>query len=337
MKISEIPDFGSCVSASCIYTGRGCERCFYYRHRLGIVLKAEGHKPSARLGSLYHRLKHLGPDGVEVVRLEVVAEQKELMKQIAAGDDLVGDLARTATAMTDLYNKALVMAQIYWKNYPIPDYLESISNEELVEVDIDVPLFDGRNIVVRVKSRLDKMIRDTRNNDLWIRDEKTTGRSLASVYTGYHFSVQCRLYRVVGSEVLDQPVKGFILDVTKTPGIKLSAKDNKNAAARKITPAKAYLQRVEDWYKDQKEPGMDSRAIMFNEPVLPDELIRDLLFANDLLNRPMIPESFRRDTTTKYCMRYEKVCEYYDLCNTSQAGWPGLIENKYKIREKQTK
>jgi len=315
-KLEEMKELRPPISQSAIITALRCPRCFLYRYRWGLVPKIERYARAATIGSLFHRLMHVGEGRIVTVQREVADQQNELMARIQKGEDLTGDLARTAQGLTELYNKALVMARIFWKRFPCPDYLETMAAEKTIEMALSS--FPG----ITIKGRLDKIVRDTRDGVMWIRDSKTTSRDIAYTLTGYMFSIQCRLYRLLA---IDYVPKGFILDIARVPSIKFCNKDK---------DFDAYLIRVEKWYEEQEELGvtpMTSKAIIFSEPLMNDELTNVLATAIGLANKKMMPNNFSRDVTTSYCKDYNKVCPYYDLCNSDEAGWPSLINRLYDV------
>jgi len=138
----------------------------------------------------------------------------------------------------------------------------------------------------------------------------------------------------------DDDLKGLIMDGIVRPGIKLCRTDEKNAKTWGVSIDDAYLQRVKDWYKEKEEAGepvMLSKAIIFAEPVMNRELMEAISMIARLNYEPQKLERFPRDITRMACYRYERQCEYHDLCETDPAYWDGLFEIKYKIKEEETK
>jgi hypothetical protein len=317
---------------SCITCALSCERKWYYRFRLGIALRGVEIKESADLGKIFHKFMEVGPERKDEVLKWVRQRQTDLMKRVDAGEDLDGSIIRLANMLTDLYNKAEVMATLFWKKYPQPDYLETIGTEIKISVQ--------SNYGIPIEGTVDKLLRDTKTGNYWIRDYKSTGRSLARIFGGLPWSIQARIYRLLGLGVLDSmglwkdnsQLKGFILDGILKPGIKLCRTDEKNAKSWGCNVEKAYLQRVEEWYKEKDEDAILSKAMIYNEPTLPQELAETLTFMRGLSTRPPDdPENFLRDITRRTCFEYEKQCIYHDLCKTPVAYWDSLFESKYKF------
>jgi hypothetical protein len=328
-----------------VSTWGGCERYYFYRIRWGLVPKVEERKPAAKLGILFHRLTEVGPDKVDVVRKEVRDAQNELMKMVEAGEDLTGDIARTVEAMTDVFNKAVVLAKIFW-DYPVPDYLVTIRDEKPIELDISfrIPcLITGdKYIALPVKVIPDKLQKDTRNDNIWIRDRKTTSKDVSLISAGYEWSTACRLYRIGVRKYLETignrgKLVGFILDLIQTPTIKMCGKDEKNAKAWNCSIEDAYYRRVKEWYDEKGEKVLTSKGIMFGEKLYPDELCRQISRADDLQNRDLQHGLFDRDATGTYCTRYDKQCIYYDLCSSSRGAWPGMINRRFNVVERKKK
>ncbi|KKM95672.1 hypothetical protein LCGC14_1185750, partial [marine sediment metagenome] len=109
---------------SCITCAAGCERKLLYEYLWGIILRGGEYKESAYLGSIYHKFQQYGPDGKSKVRAWIHKKQAKLMDRVSKGEDLDGNLVRTANGMTTLHDKAEAMADIFWKRYPQPDFLK---------------------------------------------------------------------------------------------------------------------------------------------------------------------------------------------------------------------
>jgi len=330
MKLEELKDINAPISPSMINCGLRCQRRFLYRYRWGLVPKISPYAPSPRVGKLFHRLLELGPAEVETVRKEVAEEQKVLMERIRKGEDLTGDLTRTAQDLSDLFHKALVMAEIFWHKFKQPDDLETVACELTIKVrHRDTP---KRHIW---KGRLDRLVRNKSTGEYWIRDIKTTAQSLNLVLTGYAWSTACRFYRLITDLWLKEneesykkgKLRGIILDICRTPTIKYcpTTKDKEGF--------NRYLKRVEQWYDGQEDLAMIAKGIVFTEPIYPLELRAALQRIDDYLLQPMIPETFERDITRSYCKEYNRVCPYYDLCVSDMRGWPSIIEREFDILE----
>jgi hypothetical protein len=282
-------------------------------------------KPAPELGTLVHSLKEEGPDGIEKVREEVVALQADLMKRIAGGEDLTGELARAAQGLTELFNKALVMCRIFWQKYPTPANLKVLARELTVVMPPDATCKYPR------RGRIDELVLDEDSRNVWIRDTKTTSRDIAFTLSGCGWSIQSRFYRMLAGyyvqDVLQRvdvgKVMGFIYDVMQMPGIKFCKKD---------TDFDAYLKRVEQWYLDNGMDAMASKAILFNEPTIPAELQRDMDEICRLFDAPVDDiEFFSRDETGVSCKGFNRVCDYMKLCESDPVGWPSIINGLYTI------
>ncbi len=304
---------------------------------MGITLRGTQVKESATLGTIYHRLQCLGPGSEGAVKAEIVKKQQTLMDQVNRGEDIDGQTARLAGMLTDLYNKAVAMARVFWERYPQPSYFEIIGKEIKHSTTIEG---------VVVAGTIDKLLLNKRDPDkpeVWIRDHKSTGRSLDALFGGMAWSLQARIYRILALDYLKTtpyvgvPVRGFILDGIIKPGIKLCKTDEKNAKEWNVSIDEAYLRRVKEWYNERGEEACLSRALFYTEPVLPDELLRvfSMMGAYDNLV-PNDVENFDRDISRRECFSYETQCPYHDLCATDPMQWDQLFETKYRFEEKDT-
>ena len=142
--------------------------------------------------------------------------------------------------------------------------------------------------------------------------------------------------------------KGFILNIVQVPGIKFGTYDRdyteyehtfirgkrkgETEMRKEYTGEPTfenYLARCKEWYDSKGSEAARSFAIQYNEPLVPRELEDVLLYVDNCNNRVPTPENFRRDLTQGHCKAYERVCDYYPLCNTSTDAWSTIIENEY--------
>jgi len=316
-------DWRKPISSSGILTALGCERKFLFANKWRLYRKARQYSAAASFGKLLHRLLQLGELRCEEVHQEVIKQHAGLLEQIKKGEDLLGDIAREANDLNSNYTKALAVAKIFWEKYPPAEHMETVCREEKIE-----GLINGVPII----GFMDWVVRDKRDGSVWIRDTKTTSRKFESILTGFQWSVPCRFYRVLSlNREWGKDVKGFILDMVKTPTIKMCGKDEKNAAKWECTVQEAYIRRLKDWYAEQEDDSMKSVAIKFNEPIWPSELNTTVEGVVLLWEEEALPQWFSKDLTRSSCYAYEKVCPYYDLCNSDPVTWPSLIEQMFEV------
>ena len=335
-----------------------CRRAFMFRDRWCIFPKYGAFKQAASQGSLTHRLIEVGPEGVEAVRNEVEIAVNELVAAIDRGEDLMGNLAAEANNLNAMFQKALVMATILWEKYPRPEHHKVLAKEETVKAIFRLSLPDEPELTTELEGTVDEMVEDTKTGLIYIRDYKTSARDVAFTMTGYQWSFQLRLYRLLAGAYLqgtpryeNRSPQGFILEILQTPTISFGSKDRDykekehkfTRGARKGETEmrreyegeptfENYLQRCREWYAEKGDEAVQSFSIRFNESVLCDELRGDLLMAAIARLLPAVPENFPRDATASYCKNYERVCPYYDLCCSNESGWDALIAENYEVR-----
>ena len=345
MKIEDIQMKPFTCRQSSISCAHGCERYWFFRERWGVELRGVQVKEGASLGRIYHKFQQLGPDKKDDVLAWVRTMQVDLMARVDKGEDLDGQILRQANLLTTLYNKAEAMAKLFWERYPTPSYLKTIGTE----IHHTMTIQDGPLKGMVLEGTIDKLVQDTRNGNIWVRDHKSTGmKTLASIFAGFPWSTQARIYRILAQDYICQnavkilgnstktvEVKGFILDGIMKPGIKLCGKDEKNAKVWKCTVEEAYLRRVKEWYGEKDTDAIKSQAIMFNEPLYSPELMRELTFMQKLSKRPNVPSIYSRDPSRFHCMLYESPCIYLDLCESPMSRWPELFDTKYQIKKEE--
>ena len=339
MKIEEIQMRPFACHQSSISCAHGCERCWFFSERWGVELRGIKVKEGATLGTIYHRFQKLGPGHEQEVRAWVTKMQTELMAQVEKGEDLDGQILRLANLLTTLYNKAEAMAKIFWERYPTPSYLKTIGTE----IKHSMTIQSGPLAGMVLTGIIDKLVQDTRNNDIWIRDHKSTGlKTLDVIFAGFTWSPQARMYRILASDYCNKNpnagnVIGFILDGIMKPGIKLCGKDDKNSKVWNCSVGDAYLRRVKEWYAEKDTNAIKSQAIMFNEPLYPPELTYELALMKGLGARPNDPKLYTRDPSRFHCFLYDSQCIYHDLCSSPMSRWPELFDVKYRIKESEKK
>lgn len=344
MNIKDIPIQPFFCSQSCTKCALGCERKWFFKYRWGLGLKGVEIKESAELGKVYHKYQEFGPGQEQRVKNWIRERQQCLAIKIDKGEDIDGAMSRLITALTVASDKAEAMARLFWEKYPAPSYLKTIGTEIKHRAEVTINI-GGKPITIPLEGTIDKLILDERSGDVWERDHKSTGRSIHLLFEGFPWSVQARIYRILGIDYLMQKgikgnVKGFILDGIAKPGIKLCGKDNTNAKKWDCTPDQAYLRRVKEWYNDKEEkaksegkcPPIFSQSIFFNEPVMPIELARDLAKVYRLSTLGPDPLNYSRDESRTHCSSYEKSCIYMSLCMSPISQWPKLLDDKYKIK-----
>jgi hypothetical protein len=268
-----------------------------------------------------------GQDNLHLVKEYVSGMQDRLMAQIEAGEDLDGSLAGKVNVLSSLYHKAEAVANLFWARYP--------RNEEKWRmIAKEVKIEDGS-----LRGIVDVVDLDEKHQKTWIRDYKTTGKSLAGILTGYQYGAQLRVYRMLadawcGQNGYPSPM-GFILDAVAMPGIKMCRTDEKNAKKWDCSVEDAYLQRIKEWYEEKGKQVMVSTAMPFLEPVMPTELDDAIETIVDLSTTPPDPQNFPRDITGSYCMAWDKPCLYAPLCESSPSVWPAIIEEKYTVWEEE--
>lgn len=342
MELNKVEPKEVVCRQSSIACAVSCKRKWWCQYRMGIVLRGGEFKEAAELGTIYHRLQLKGPDNVAEVRSWVSEKQTKLMARVQKGEDLDGELVRLASAMTSLFNRAKAMAEVFWEKYPQPKNFTVIGAEIKHRM-----MFEG----LVLEGIIDKLLRNEQDLAAWIRDHKSTGRGLDSLFGGLAWSLQGRVYRILAEDILrdgqwvvsDKPqVKGFILDGIMMPGIKLCKTDEKNAKEWNVSVEDAYLRRVKEWYRDyevkanlegkKRDKALFSVAMLFSEPIFPPELKAVFDMMRELAHRPVDqPALFERDVTRMACYQWGKQCLYHDLCSKDPKQWDELFEGKYKF------
>ena len=316
------------MSQSSIKCGLHCEMCWFLRYRWHLKRTKRKFSAPMDLGTIYHRLMKEGPGNEEIVKDYVRDRQAYYEGLYAAGEEMDDETIKHINGLTDLYRKAETMAHIFWDRYPRGEDRATIAREQYIRVG-------------DIEGTLDEIELYVPSGEVSLRDTKTSGRSLASILTGYEFGIQLRTYRVLAEDWCMengyQTPGGFIVDAVLMPTIKLCKKDIKQAKIDGTTPEQAYRDRVEQWYEDNDKKAMSSDAMRFNEPLIPEELDHAFETIRELANRDPKPENYKRDITRASCYAYEKVCPFYPLCNSKPSMWAVKLDEQFEVWEKESK
>jgi hypothetical protein len=342
MNFNDLTPLPVVCRQSSIACASACERLWFYRYRMGVVLRGVERKDAATLGTIYHKLQHYGPGKEAETKKWITQQQRDLMAMVDGGEDLDGNAQRLANMLTSLYKTAEVMAHIFWERFPQPPHFKVIGTEIKHSME-----FDG----LTLEGTIDKLILNEKDGGIWIRDHKSTGRPLAALFGGLAWSLQARIYRILAIDYLKKNralgldeaiIKGFIFDGIMKPGIKSCKTDEKNAKEWGCSIEDAYLRRVKEWYRDyevkaelegkKNTKAIDSKALLFTEQVYPLGLKHALHRMQVLMRYFHHPDYYDRDITRKACFAYEKQCIYHDLCETDPKQWDRLFELKYQIK-----
>lgn len=339
--------------ASCLR----CKRYYMFRDRWCIFLKRLPYQVAAGQGQVVHRFLQFGPEKQSQVEKEAQETIANLVEQVEKGEDLVGEIAARANKLGDQLDKAKLMVNLHWEKYPRPPQHKIIFKEKNFDANLSIPITDSDKLTIWLAGTLDEVVLNEESGLIWIRDYKTTSRDIAFTLTGYQFSLQCRIYRLLAGVALqdleeykNRKPEGFILDILRVPNISMCGADRdykeyehvfKRGPRKGETELRRdhfgepkfenYLARCKDWYLEKDCESTRSFAIQFSEPILSDELANVLMFTAVHQMIPAVPANFGRDLTASYCKYMERVCPYYQLCQSDESAWDGIIEEKYEV------
>ena len=316
------------MSQSAINCGMRCEMCWFLKYRWHLKRSGRNFSDPMNLGTIYHRLMKEGQGAEEITKDYVRDRQAYYEGLYAAGEEMDDDTIKQINGLTDLYQKAETMAQLFWDTYPRGEDRRTLAREQFIRID-------------DIEGTVDEIEIYLPTGETVLRDTKTTGRNLKSVLTGYEYGLQLRTYRFLAEgwcqENGHRPPSGFIVDAVLMPAIKLCRTDLKKAKIDGCTPEEAYRQRVEQWYIDKGEKAMTSDAMKFDEPLIPVELDDAFETIRELATRPPDPVNYQRDITRSYCYAYEKQCPFYSLCCKKPSMWAVELDEHFEVWESEKK
>lgn len=343
VALMEMTQYESPLHQSALNCWLSCKRKYLFQYRLGLAPRRPSLAPSATLGSLIHSILSLG---LEQATLDHLSNLSTLEFIIREGGDEFGDIAKRHNMMEELWSKAKVVVTILQETYPPNPKHKVIFNEQYFQADVLLP----HNRTLPIGGTLDRVIHNEEDDTYWIRDYKSTSRDVLFTLTGYRWSAQLWLYKLLFELTQSKPCRGFILDIIQTPSIKLSGED-RDFAMREITKGKNkgemkkdyigeplfknYLARCKQWYTDNKDSACRSFREMFptnSYRTIPPDLYQQLQNYYTQTPDTICPDVWPRDMSGSACKSYQRVCDYYTLCNTCQQAWPILMASDYIVK-----
>lgn len=311
-----------------------CQRCFLFRYRWGLVPKQPPVARAAGRGRLTHRLLELGPSRMAEFQADIQQQIHQLEQRIEQEGDPLGLLETAIRQLTQDSAMACSVCSVFWETFPAfnPDNdsspLRSIVREQSISAVISPDSFpppaSQAMPAIAIAGRLDQICQSADSGNIWLMDYKTTSQDPQTILTGYQFSLQCRIYRLLADaycqrEELPSP-KGFILNIIRMPTIVMCSKDKS---------FNDYLNRCIQWYKEKGLEACAAYQIQYSEPIMPFELLSVLYRIHRSMEQPPVADYYPRDLTTSYCSNYRSTCVYYPLCSSDPAAWPALIEQSF--------
>ena len=315
-----------------------CARMFLYSERLGLRLKSYESAPSR--GSMYHSLLHHYRIGGSLARGQAavqafVVEESLRLKGLAGPDGLLPGGQDVATVMSNLQqdcNLAVAMAEAFVGVYPFPFEAWEVVRYTPEKVMSEV-LYDWVVDGTPVRVRFDCVVRNKTTGEVWVVDDKTTSLDPVVRAASLSFGWQTLLYTAVMRGVLTESsgeggtLAGVCHNVIRTPTIRYCGKD---------ASFEAYVNRVSQWYRDEREknparpPILQSWTRLKADDGLSPEFLRKLKAQHkahrSLPRLPLFPRN------EKACFHYNRPCPYLDLCQSDSPGWPRLLDAKFEVR-----
>lgn len=303
-----------------------CKRLFFLRHLLGLMPKVTTRSLACDVGTFFHAIHAAtfvngGDVGAAIVGASKTRDGILESISAAAVDAIDSTPEKQMALVNDAFDKAVVMARIFWDCYPFAKDIKVVSVEDTLTVQLDNT--DGPYVQVKP----DLIIQGLKNNEMWIEDHKTTGSNVNDAILGKSWSFQTRLYHYVVARTHGCPVGGFIFNIMQVPGIKLCGTDEKNAAKQGISPEEAYMIRVKEWYMEKVEDTIKSFSVRVAQKSEVPKEVR-LVFNASLINpfAFQVDRDFPRDGSCASCKRWNRQCEFLGLCDSDPASWPHQIK-----------
>lgn len=198
LKQIGLPAYKPTIRSSGIALFETCKRRYFYRYRCG--LRPRGYTSALNIGQFYHIIMselYAGSDlGPALGKAAIHAtEIQEALTESTSDAGLLpsgAPLTDTITQMIADLQLAKVMVTWVWANYPVDfDQWEVLFSPEML-INLSYT-----TLATPIRVRVDALLKNRSNNEVWIVDHKTTGMiSTTNRARMVLMEVQPRLYRL---------------------------------------------------------------------------------------------------------------------------------------------
>lgn len=326
------------IRSSSMKAFNDCPRKFFLTDRLGIMPRRVSFSEATTIGNYCHAalsaLYTVNPasdedvlDTISSAIADRMTEDLERMSESLTKDAfLVGaDPEKTGELLSRCADMANAMIRIFWNRYPLGPDIEILASEELLALELVLPPLQGAGIPIA--GQIDTILKESSTGAIWPTDHKTSGDTAEDASVGRGWSYQTRLYRLLVAAKYGDPT-GFIHNFIQRPTIKFCKKD---------ADFDAYVTRCREWYAARKsdtyDQAMASYWLRHTEPLIPPELIRDLvnIYGASTINVGSVSGSDfdavfpRREQS---CRAWNSTCVYLPFCDQPKTDWPRLLDIK---------
>ncbi len=321
------------VRSSMISTERQCTRKFFWVYRLRLKPKSYVLSQALKAGDIYHHIMMpLYRDDCSLEDAEKIAYDSVVAPSIeefetAAEGDLTGDAQQSATNVQRAWEVARVMARLFWDQYPLDrDRYEVVDTE----VPITAPMLGAPAFSLGVQGTPDIIIRDLKENALWLPDHKTTGHKPTDAIVGRGYAWQTYMYSELVHHKYGEWPLGFIYNFVQRPTIRYCPTTKDKGGFE------SYVERCRFEYVKKGQDVCTSYALQLTQGPSPESFRERVLILATLSLMPVDPTDYNLDTM--FPRIYQGFngcakCPYRFLCESDVAMWPSLIEQKYRVRE----
>lgn len=339
-KLLGIPSRRARIRQSSFAGAFSCARRHAYKERMGLEVK--GFKHPRETGTIAHQVLRALYEGknFKMATREGARVRDEIF------DHLVGDGTLEASAqglqkkLDQSLSIACALSEQYWKRF-------ALDTERWRTIGVEVALKLKTDTLTRPLTLIiDHIAYDTKKNEIWIFDHKTTSLDPRLHQLSAAWAPQTRMYRL-GVEMLlreglladvppDAKVVGFCYNTIKTPTIRQKARPPQSWDE--------YLEEVNHWYaatgKHKNTTTGGPAAIpqpywhRFRESTISLEFYDQLTAMDTLCGADVTLRQFPKTPDKFECTGGpgRSPCEYLDLCGSPTTHWQALVNKLYDIR-----
>jgi hypothetical protein len=339
-----------------------CFRMFLLKIRAGLVPWGYRSAPSiGQLGHLWLNAKYAGLSDSRANEL-VSAQVRETVEDILSWAERSAKLETADKIIKQVERDqamALACASIHWGKHPLDtERFRAVAIEQ--DYRLKVP-----GVAAHIAGRLDVVLEvhdDVLERSGYVILDHKFVSDPASYALAAGFGLQPRLYRLLASAALtDKPVLGFMHNVIQKPSCNIKdwqtfdefleecrdwydaaddetgTQDEAGYAVRfKSGPRKGQVKPRWEWAKNAdgflKNPPMCQFLTRYTEPLLPDELYKQLQIVSRACGcQPTLSNFGPTGEAAGVCRNHwNKPCPYLPLCSNDPDNWEAIIQDGFR-------
>ena len=217
------------IRQSIFKAAQSCKLRFAFEHRYGLRQRQGGYSSPRETGTLVHSVLRALYDGKPLTEAMKAAEKDRdrLLDEIADNADGAIQLAGLRSKLALDLAKSIAIARVFWDRYALDlDRWQTVATELAVTLKVS-------GITQPLNGTIDRLMLDTKTNELWIFDIKVTGDDPTKRHSTTGLDPQAKMYKLlvtaaIQSGQLDIPpdakLTGVVFEVIRRTSLSLKSR-----------------------------------------------------------------------------------------------------------------